>query len=184
MRRYIIGLLVAIAVIIFIIIRLLSGGGEPQPEQKQLEDYANGGTTMRMVIKNAIQAPQNHREVEVVVGRDESRLTLYRGYQGDVVRSKGYAMSEAAYRDFLRGLRISGNYTQGNSDESLRDESGYCALGQRVTYEIVGDSGDVIQHFWSTDCGQRTFQGNVDVVQELFQKQIPDYDTLTQDVDF
>ena len=182
MRRYIVGLLVIIVVIIFIIIRLLSGGGAPTPKQTVLEDYANSDTTMRFVIESPTQSAKAHREIEIVVGKDNAALTVYKGYDGEEVRSKSYPMSVAAYADFLRGLRLSGHYTSGNSADSMKDERGYCALGDTYVYEIVDPSGNATQHFWSTDCGTKTFQGNAEIVQQMFKNEIPDYDTLTEDV--
>lgn len=182
--KFLIGLVVAIAVIIFIIIKLLSGGGGQAPQPKpQLESYAGTDTTMRMTIENPTQSPQTHREIQITVGNDDASLVVYKGYQQDVVRSKSYPMDTAAYRDFLRGLRLTGHYTDGNDNPDLRDEHGYCATGDRYVYEIIDGDGNAIQHYWSTSCGIKTFKGNINAVQELFQKQIPAYDDLTDDVD-
>ncbi len=181
--RYLIGLLVAIVVIIFIIIKLLSGGGsavQPTP----LEDYALTDTTMRMELINATQASQNHYEAEIVVGRSDATLTLYKGYQGDIVRTRTYPMNTLAYRDFLRSLDLSVNYTNGNDTKAYEDESGYCALGSKAVYEIVDGSGSVIQHYWSSSCGDKTYRGDVSRTQDLFKKQIPDFYDLTKDVSF
>jgi hypothetical protein len=181
--KYLIGLLVTIVVIIFIIIKLLTGGGggvaqKPAP----LSDYADMDTTMRYTVQNPTQATETHREIQITVGRDSSEIIIYKGYNSDVLTRKTYPMTEAAYSDFLRGLMISGGYTDGNPDKSLSDESGYCSTGDRYVYEVVDGSGDVKQHFWSTSCGEKTFRGNVPVVQEMFQAQIPDYDTMTDDI--
>jgi hypothetical protein len=181
--KYLIGLLIAIVVIIFIIIKLLTGGGggvvqKPAP----LSDYADTDTTMRYTVQNPTQATETHREIQITVGQDSSEIVIYKGYNGSVLSRKTYPMTEAAYRDFLRGLMISGDYTNGNPDKALRDESGYCAAGDRFVYEIVDGSGDVKQHFWSTSCGEKTFRGNIPIVQSMFQQQIPDYDTLTENI--
>ncbi len=172
--RYLIGLVLAIVVIIFIIIRLLSGGGG-ETKQTLLEDYSMTDTTMRYVIDNPTQASQTHNQVEIVVGRSDATITVYQGYEGSVVRTKTYPMNTLAYRDFLRALRLTGHYTVGNDDPNFKDESGYCGLGNRFIYEIVDGSGTVIQHFWSTTCGEKTFRGEAAKVASLFKKQIPDY---------
>ncbi len=183
--RYLIGLLITIAVIIFVIIRLLTGGGgEPKITAPQLASYADTDTIVRLSITNSIQAAKEHRIVEITVGRDATNFVLYKGYDRDVVRAKTYEMSSDAYRDFLRGLDLTGGYTKGNDDTALRDDHGYCALGSHTVYEIINPDGKTTQYYWSTSCGQKTFKGDVDAVQELFIKQVPDYYALTSDVDF
>jgi type II secretory pathway pseudopilin PulG len=182
MLKYLIGLIVAIVVIIFIIIKLLTGGSGSPQQAINLASYANTGTIMRFTSVNATQASQNHQTVQIDVGENTATLTVFRGYEGNVVRSKSYPMNEAAYRDFLRGLQLSGDYTDGDSNPAFQDQSGYCATGTHYIYEIIDGSGNVIQHFWSTNCGVKTFKGNEGVVQQLFNSQIPDLGDLTSDV--
>jgi hypothetical protein len=183
--RYLIGLLVTIAVIIFIIIRLLSGGGSPAPGAKpsDLVSLADTDSTVRLTLSNPVQAASTHREIQISVGREATDFVLYKGYSGDVVRSKTYDMNRAAYSDFLHALQVSGQYTKGNDDPAFADEHGYCATGDRYVYEIIDGDGNVSQHYWSTTCGQKTFRGNEDNVQKLFQLQVPDYFELTSDVE-
>ena len=184
--RYLIGLLITIAVIIFIIIRLLSGGGSPTPgtDVTNLVSLANTDSVVRLTISNPVQAAATHREVQITVGQDSTDFILFRGYDGDVVRSKSYETNQAGYSDFLHALQVSGQYTKGNNDPAFVNEHGYCAVGDRYVYEIIDGDGNVDQHYWSTSCGQKTFRGDADTVQRLFQLQVPDYFELTSDVDF
>jgi len=183
--RYLIGLLITIAVIIFIIIRLLAGGGSPPSgvHNSDLVSLADTDSVVRMTVSNPVQAAETHREIQITVGQDSTDFVLYRGYDGSVVRSKSYEMNKASYSDFLHALQVSGNYTKGNDDPALADEHGYCATGDRYTYEIIDGDGNVDQHYWSTDCGSKTFGGDADTVQKLFQLQVPDYFDLTGDVE-
>lgn len=184
--RYLIGLAVAIAVIIFIIIRLLSGGGSSAPGSgaTDLLGLADTDSVVRLTISNPVQAASTHREIQITVGREATDFTLYKGYDGDVIRTKSYDMNEASYSDFLHALQVSGNYTKGNDDPAFADEHGYCATGDRYVYEIIDADGNVDQHYWSTSCGPKTFRGDADEVQKLFQLQVPDYFELTTDVEF
>jgi hypothetical protein len=184
--RYLIGLIITIGVILFVIIRLLVGGGTPAPTVRaaDLTKLATSDSVVRFTVQTPIQASQNHYEIQITVGRNLTDFVLYKGYDQAVVRTKTYPMTETAYADFLHGLEISGNYTKGNTDAALKDERGYCALGDRYIYEIIDEAGDVAQHYWSTSCGQKTFHGDADVVQQLFQRQVPDYETLTKDIDY
>lgn len=184
--KYLIGLILTIAVIIFIIIKLLTGGGGggAPSSPPDLTSYADTDTTMRFTIQNPVQNSDTHREIQITVGKDDANLTVYRGYGGDVVRSKSYPMNSTAYSDFLHALKISGGYMNGDTDPKHRDERGYCATGDRFIYEIVDGNGNVIQHYWTTSCGgPHTYQGDDKVTQQLFELQIPDYEDLTNDVD-
>lgn len=160
----------------------MSGGGAPTPAP--LSSYYDTATRVKFTAKNAVQASSTHREVEITVGGNLSTITIYSGYQGQIVRTKSYAMNDESYRAFLKSLEITGNYTAGNHDPEVRDETGYCALGERYTYEIIDPAGEVTQHLWSTSCGPKTFAGNADAVQELFTLQIPDYSDITDNVEF
>jgi hypothetical protein len=183
--KYLIGLVIAIFVILFIIIRLLTGGSrDAVPAPTPLSDYATTDTIVRYTVDNPVQAGQTHNDIIVSIGKNNANMTITRGYEGEVVSSKDYPMSTTSYKAFLMSLDRTGLYTKGVKDDALRDETGICATGERFIYEIVGSNEEKIQHLWSTSCGSKTFQGNIDAVQSLFQSQIPDYDALTQDINF
>jgi hypothetical protein len=182
--RYLIGLVIFIFLVIFVIIKLLGGGGSEKKDlPPSLSTYANSSTTMRYTIDNPTQASETHRDVIIEVGSDVSTITVTKGYEGEVIRTASYPMNPNAYADFLLALERTGSYTVGNTDEKFKDERGYCATGNRYSYDIVDGNGSAIQHFWSTSCKQKTFRGDVKAVGRLFKAQIPDYDDLTKDVD-
>lgn len=184
--RYLIGLILCILVIIFIIIKLLGGGGSDNTQQvpKSLMSYADTGTTVRYTMDNPIQAPQNHRSIIITVGNVDANLTITKGFDGEIISSKNFDNTVNSYSNFLAGLQRSGNFTHGNSDPKFADQSGYCATGNRYSYDIISPEGTVVQHFWSTSCGVKTFEGNINIVQRLFQAQIPDFNSLTSGADF
>lgn len=179
--KYLIGLLIALGLIIFIIVKFVFGGGTPPPPP--LSSYYDTGTEVRMIIKNPTQASSKHEEIQITVGRRLATLTIFRGYQYSIIKTKSFLMNDASYRDFLRGLQISGQFMKGDTKAKYRDDSGYCALGLHYVYEIVDPVGNVTQKLWSTSCGVKTFGGDADTVQQLFKLQIPNYDNLTEDVD-
>lgn len=182
--RYVIALLLAIAVIIVVIIKLLSGGGgDSAVAPAPLADYANSSVKVRMTIDNPVQAPSLHREVAITVGRDITRFTAYKGFDQQIINDKRFGMTESAYYAFLRSLDITGDFTNGDTTEAHQNQVGYCALGNRYVYQIIDTDGSILQHFWSTDCGQKTFQGNINAVQDLFQNQVPNYGELISDLD-
>lgn len=185
-NRYVAAFLLAmgliIVVIVLIIHGLVSGPSSNAPSvPKNLADYVGTGTSVQLTIDSPVTSVDRHKDIIINVGNYQSTLTVTQGYEGQVVRSQSYPMSSSAYAVFLRALSYNG-FTQGNTDPSLKDERGHCALGSRYIYEIVDSNGDDVQHFWRTSCGDGTFNGNASAVRQLFQNQIPDYNTLTRDV--
>ncbi len=182
--KYLIAIVLTIAVIIFVIIRLLSGGGSDTPDQtaKSMLTYANSATSVRMVIDNPTQYDGDHRIATIVVNKDAVSFTMTQGYEGTVINERIYPNNSQAYAALLLSLERSGGYTRGNSDEKLRDERGYCALGTRYSYDIVDGNGNETQHFWSTSCKDRTFEGKPQVVQNLFRDQVPDFSALAREL--
>lgn len=184
MTRYIVGFLLAlglIIVVIVLIIRGLSGGPKQAPSQVDLSSYATTGTTVQLTIDSPVTAPDNHRDIIINIGNNQSTLRVTKGYDGETVRRQAYPMTTSAYDVFLRSINAYG-FTDGNNDPNLSDERGHCSLGDRYIFEIIDEDGSDTQHYWHTTCNSGTFKGNVDAIKQLFVAQIPDYGQLTGDV--
>lgn len=181
--KYLIGIVVAILIIIFVIIKLLSGGSDqPMTKAQPLLHYANTNTLVRYTIDNPVQSNETHNDIIITVGKDQATLTVTQGYQGTVVRTQSYDNNQNAYANFLAALERTGGYTLGDTNKDTQDERGYCATGNRYSYDIVDGSGNLTQHLWATSCKQKTFKGSIDLVDRLFRDQIPDFNSLTNDV--
>lgn len=181
--RYFIGFLISIGLIVLIIVLLFhhGGSGKVPATKAPLISYSNSDTTVREIIDQTINAPQNHRTIQITVGRDTTTFELIQGYDGNPLNTKTYPMTASAYAVFLHALQHEG-YTLGNDDSTLKDERGFCPLGTRYIFEVVDGSGSDIERFWTTSCGSgspSTFKGKTATVLQLFQQQVPDYDTLT-----
>lgn len=186
--RYIVAFLIAIGLIILFVIILLraifGGGGEaPQERRINLADYENTNVVMRMVIDGPVTANEAHRQVHIEVGRDNNKIQIVRGYQGEVTRQEQFNSNSSAYGNFLRALDLSG-YTNGNRSRALEDYRGHCPFGSRYVFQIM-DGNEIKQQFWSTSCGNNegSFRGQTDQVVQLFQAQIPTYEDLTNELD-
>lgn len=181
--RYIIGFLLAIGLLIFVFVLILRGGGDeatPQTQTKMI-DYANSSVYVQFTIKGPVAADQTHNEARITVSNVESTMEVFKGYEGNLIRSQSYANNPTAYADFLAALEVSG-YTIGNKDKKFTDDRGYCPTGNRYIMQIRDGERD-IQRLWATSCGGvSTFKGKTDIVQTLFIRQIPDYNTLTRGV--
>lgn len=190
--RYFIGFLVTIGLLIILIVLLLTGGHggnnpSPVPQKpvttSQLAAYANTATVARLVIDGQINANQTHTALRITVGENDVTYEQIQGYQGTVVNKQVYANNQSAYSNFLYAIGRAG-FTRGDNDPKLANEKGFCPLGQRYTFELMDGDRD-IQRYWGTSCGgsaPKTYKGNLDLSITLFQLQVADYQTLTQNV--
>lgn len=183
--RYFVGFAVAIGLLILVILLIVHpGGGSKVPQtQTPLTSYANTGTVVRLTVDGPINAPQNHRQAQITVGKDATTFEIFQGYDGNSLRTQSYPMSEAAYNSFLHALQLAG-FTKGNDDKSLKDERGQCAEGNRYIYEVIQGGSD-IERYWSTSCGRGSgsFQGSAGLVRDLFRAQVPNFSQAAGDVD-
>jgi hypothetical protein len=182
--KYFLGFLavITLVVVVFIIIlRGFTGGGAKEPKQQvNLMDYVNSQTVVKFTVTGPVQADPKHMGYRITVGRDASTIEIIQGYQNNVVKAQTYSNNSAAYADFLRALQLE-NYTKGDADKSKEDTRGVCPNGNRYTYEVE-TAGQAVQRYWSTSCGTGTFQGKASIVRGLFSRQIPDFSTMTANV--
>jgi hypothetical protein len=127
-------------------------------------------------------ADQDHREVKIDVRSHEVVFTLYRGYEGDIINQQTTLNNNSAYTVFLKGLQNLG-FNLGNRNPALQDERGRCPNGQRSIYEFTNES-DMLMRFWSTSCGEKTFNGNISGVTQMFRAQVSNYNQLVQGTSF
>jgi hypothetical protein len=180
--RYFIGFLITIGLIIILILLLFGGGSPKKPTTpKSLASYASTEAEVRLTIDGQINADQDHEQVRITVNKNDTTFEEIQGYQDTVVNSQSYANNEDAYSNFLYALGHAG-FTRGDNSKALANEKGYCPLGERYIFELV-DNGKDIQRYWGTSCGKpRTYLGSLNLTLTLFQLQIPDYQTLTENL--
>ncbi|HWB39119.1 MAG TPA: hypothetical protein VG604_02640 [Candidatus Saccharimonadales bacterium] len=183
--RYFFGFLVAVGLIIFIIVLMFGGGGSHQPitpsNIKPLDSYAGTDAEVSMTITGPVIADQDHKSLRITVGTNSVVYQQFDGYDGKVVNSKVFHNSEASYRTFLRALAYVG-FANGNNDKSLQNESGRCSLGKIFSFDMR-DDGNHLEHYWITSCGgPKTFLGNSIATISLFEAQVPNYGSLTSNL--
>lgn len=181
MARYILGFLLAVGLIIIVIILILHGSSSPTPRPLSLNGDASTGTSVQFIIDSPITATSTHHDIIVNVDNIQSTITITQGYDGQIDNTQAFPMSVNAYAVFLRALMING-FTLGNNSSTLANETGHCALGDRYTYEVINGSGNTVEHYWSTSCETGNFLGDIPVIQQLFESQIPNYDSLTSNI--
>jgi hypothetical protein len=180
--RYFLAFLVTFALILLLFLLLFHGGNNNKPNTgKALDSYSNSDAVARLTIDGPIVANQNYAAIRVTVGRDDVTFEQIQGYQGSVVNQQTYANNSDAYGNFLVALERAG-FTSGNNSPSLKDERGYCPLGDRYTLEFIQEDKE-LEHYWATSCGKpKTYLGALGLTLTLFKAQVPDYAALSQNV--
>lgn len=181
--RYFLGFLIAIGLIVLVFVLILKsfGGSSKKITQKPLVNYASTDTTVSMTVDGPVNADQIHQSFVITVGQNQATITIYTGYQGDIVTTKSYQNNETAFANFLRAIDLQG-FTKGDTVGS-KDYRGFCPLGERFVL-AADNEGTNLQKFWSTSCGQGTFKGNFSTIRFLFNVQIPDFNKLTNNLQF
>lgn len=172
------------AIFVFLGLVVFGGGSNKsgnKPENvKTLADFADTNARMRLTIGGRITGNEDYRQIVITVGRDKRTVQVNKGYQGNVLKSKSFGNNSEAYDAFLHALDLAG-YTR-SRDSKFSNEDGQCPLGQRFVYEII-DNDDENMRTWSGSCNSPgTFKGQANLVQQLFQSQISNYNEFVSDV--
>jgi hypothetical protein len=182
--RYIVGVVVVI-LLLFLGIILFRGPSKPkQPAVagKSLPEYASTDAQVRLTIDGIINSEEQHRAVKITVGKDQRSIDIIQGYQNHLLNSQVYGNNVNAYSEFLSALNLLG-YTK--ERKTLNNNiNGQCPLGSRFSYELV-NTGEADFDRWNTSCGTGlgTFGSpSPATVRTLFERQIPDFNKLTQTV--
>ena len=183
LNRYFIGFVVTIGLVILLIYLVFHGGSKPKVPMthKTLDSYSVTDAQAIMTIDGPINANQNHQGVKIIVSRDNVTFEQLQGYQGSVTNMQNFTNNVDAYSNFLVAIARAG-FTLGNNNAGLKDERGYCPLGDRYNFELQQD-GQELERYWTTSCGSpKSFLGNAQLTLTLFQNQVPNYDDLTQNI--
>ena len=184
--RYYFGLIISLCLVILALFLLFHHTNKANVPKTTvpLYNYANTGSEVRLTIDGPINANQDHQQVQITVNQNVVTFDQYQGYDGTVVNQQQFANTESAYTAFLYALSLNG-FTDGNTSSALSNEQGHCALGDRYTLELIQGGGD-LERFWATSCPNviKSFEGNLPLMLTLFEAQVPNYQTLVQDVKF
>ncbi len=185
MNRYLIGILAFLGLAIVLIVLLLTGGGHktPTPTPAPLPSYANTGAFVQLFIDGPIVAPEDHNALSITVSQYSASFALYQGYQGNVVGYKIYNNDENSFKNFLAALYYTG-FMDGRTVQ-YSSNIGLCATGDKYDLYLNYD-GQTIEHYWTTSCSNITssYTGDMAATLSLFNAQIPDLQTLTQNTNF
>lgn len=150
----------------------------------KLVDYADTSTEVRYILRGPINALENHRVLEITVGRNSREAVIYEGYNGKILRADSFNNTQAAYSYFLAALENNG-YTNTRIAELNIVPEGACAGDRRADFEIIQGSQD-LQSLWTTSCSNAkgTFAGQTSNIRSLFEAQLPDYNEFVKGINF
>jgi hypothetical protein len=185
--RYFIVFIATLGLLFLLLYLLLHGGGKAKvpATHKPLISYSTTDAQAILTIDGPINSQQEHRAVRITVGQDEVTYQQIQGYQNSVLNQQSFDSNQDAYVNFLAALQHAG-FTQGSINPLLKDERGYCPLGERYIFEFNQD-GQQLQRYWATSCGSNspaTYKGSLALTLDLFEAQVPGFSQLTQNLGF
>jgi hypothetical protein len=182
MYRYLIGVLVVIALLAATIVWLVARPPAERREAQQqinLTEFVATPASVTLTREGRIVGEEEHNSIRITVNRNQRQIEHIRGYNGRVVNSLTYPNTQPAFDHFMHALVVAGFTTQQKPRyESLK---GVCPFGNRFIYELTKD-GRPIMRLWSTSCRREdgSFAGRADQVRRLFIGQIPQYREFTR----
>ena len=185
--KYIVGVIAVVIILFAAIFWIVTGNNDREPGQRgkpqiELTEYADSNAKVTYQINGELVAKEEHRAVRITVTRNQRTFEVLSGYDGDVISSKTYPNTSAAFDTFVHGLDIAG-FTR-EKKAKYDSESGVCPRGNTMVYTLTQDNNE-LSRLWGSSCDKSDgpFGGNRREVSNLFERQIPDYQDLTDDVD-
>lgn len=135
--------------------------------------------SVRMTVRGPIVADETFHSYQIAISPAERRMTTFRGYNDSVIDTKLLSGSTAAYEEFVHALDRAGFARTVKLPEQQRDMRGACADGRVYIFEILW-AQSVVSESWTSSCRNLSgsFAGSTAEVRTLFQRQIPDSNTL------
>lgn len=178
--RYLLWLLAVIGLVIIVIILLLPGSTKKGLTGTQFIGYAGTNATASMIIDGQEGANSTHQAVRVDVSQNQVTYEQLSTYNYNVVKEQTFTNNENAYNVFLRSLYFAG-FLKGNSNQSQSNPYGLCPLSKRYILNFNNGSQSLL-HWWTTSCGDHTYNGQASLTITLFEKQVPNFENLTENL--
>lgn len=186
MRR-VFAIFLAFVLFIILLVVILTHGHKapaPAPHVMTLPQYANTTASVIMTTDGIVNGDDIHRQIRITVAQDRRVLEIIQGYSGNVISSQSFYNTTNAFTVFLDSLNNTGFLAKAKVKKGTTipsDPSGQCPLGFRYIFELNNEGSDV-SRLWTSSCATGNWGGNLATEQQLFQDQIPNYDTLTESV--
>ena len=190
MNRSIILFLAVLFLIILGFALILTGGhgnkktpANSGPAIMALPDYSNTDATTSLTIGGIVNGDEMHRQIRITIGSEERKVDIIQGYGNNVINTQSFYNNPDAYGVFLRSISYAGFLNAIKKPAVTSNPAGQCPLGNTFIYQL-NQEGETLSNLWSSTCGVKvgTLGGNSNLLQTLFQNQIPNYNTITQNV--
>jgi hypothetical protein len=177
---------VGFIIFIIILVMLFGHGKKPAPINpiKPLGEYADTDATVSFTTDGIVNADELHRSIRVTVSANQMQMDVLQGYNPRVITSKTFVNNQEAFTVLLKAIANSGFVAKLKNSKAPSDERGQCPLGFRYIMTLNDGSSD-LSRLWASTCGTKigTSGGAITTLQNLFQNQIPNYRTLTSQVE-
>jgi hypothetical protein len=180
--RYFLWLLAIVGLVIIVIILLSPSGGSKGLTGVDFINYSSTNATASMIIDAPEGADSTHQAVRVNVSQSSVVYQQLSTYNYTVVKEQTFNNNENAYNVFLRSLYFAG-FLKGNTDPNQTNPYGICPLGDRYIFNFTNNSQTIL-HWWASTCSSKTYGGNVDQTVTLFENQVPNFDNLSENINF
>jgi hypothetical protein len=136
---------------------------------------------VKLTVRGPIVADENFLSYTIAASPSNRTMWVYNGYLDSVRDQRDYANNAQAYAQFVHALdkanMMKGKAASGDVNQDLR---GICATGYVYEYAVTLN-GRVNQQLWTSTCdgSKGTLDASASQLNNLFQKQIPDYSDLT-----
>lgn len=183
--KYILISLGVLLLIIFGIVIFNRGGSEntvtPGKKTVKLSDFiTKENSSVEYSASGAINALENHRTIQIIISPTTRTINVYKGYNGEVLKTQTYPNTQNAYSDFMTALGRAGFARERRTDLN-QDPQSICPTGSRSFYKLFEGSEEAV-NLWTASCTAGTYGGNISLTNTLFQTQIPDYSTITSGI--
>lgn len=141
----------------------------------------NAGRGVRLTVRGPIVAEENFMSYTIAATPATRAMVVYNGYVDDIKDRKSYENNSQAYEQFVYALdkanMMKGQASDQNDNEDLR---GICATGYVYEYAVTLND-ESVKRLWTSTCGgsKGNLDASVDQLNDLYQKQIPDFKDLT-----
>jgi hypothetical protein len=150
---------------------------------KQLSDYADTNAEVAVTVEGPIVGNELHHAIRITISGSKRNVDIIEGYSGVSVQHNSFDNNTDAYRAFLHAIDLDGFLK--SQKPQIGDDAGVCPTGSKYVYTL-DNTGDLKndKRLWSVSCSITigTAAGSGPAIRDLFQKQVPDYDTLTKGI--
>ena len=182
-NRYFYGLVLAVLLIVLIAVFSSKSGSNPVANDLP-SNYAEKNSYVELYVRGPITSDQTHNDASITVSANSVTMNNYVGYNGKISDSRTYSNTQNSYFNFLKALDLQ-SFMASDQKNIGSSPIGRCSFGNVYEFQLYND-GNKVQDLWSSNCNgvPGDYKGNISNTLDLFKSQVPDFDTLSQELNF